>query len=89
MINGKVIQRARIVNEHGDPLSASFIPGTPEPFFAGPFNFTDNNGYILINPNIGECTITSEGYSPFKAPTKDFPKIVVMKRLPTKKAKDG
>jgi hypothetical protein len=88
VINGEVIQRARIVNEHGDPLAASFHPGTPAPF-AGPFNFTDKNGYILINPNIGGCTITSEGYYPFEAPTKDFPKVVVMKRLPTNKSKKG
>ena len=89
VINGELIQRARIVNEQDDPLSASFHPGTPVPWIAGPFNFTDKNGYILINPNIGGCTITSEGYYPFEAPTKDFPKVVVMKRLRTNKSKKG
>ncbi len=85
-INGEVIQRARIVNEQGEPLAASFHPGTPVPLIAGPFNFTDKNGYILINPNIGACTIMSEGYESFEAPTKDFPKTVVMKKSTTKKS---
>lgn len=88
VINGEVIQRARIVNAQGDPLAASFHPGTPSPL-SGPFNFTDKNGYILINPNIGACIISSEGYEPFEAPTKDFPKTVVMKKLTPKKPKNG
>lgn len=82
VINGEVIQKARIINEQGYPLPASFHPGSPTPFLR-PFNFTDKNGYILINPNIGACTITSDGYLPFEAPTKNFPKTVVMKRAPT------
>ncbi|MES2921113.1 MAG: hypothetical protein V4819_06195 [Verrucomicrobiota bacterium] len=89
VINGELIQRARIVNEQGDPLAASFHPGTPVPWIAGPFNFTDKNGYILINSNIGACTITSEGYEPFEAPTKDFPKTVVMKKRTTNKSNPG
>jgi hypothetical protein len=76
------------VNEQGDPLAASVGPGSPIPF-AEPFNFTDRNGYILINPNVPECTIASEGYYPYKARTKDFPKVVVMRRLPTNKSKKG
>jgi hypothetical protein len=89
VFNGEVIQKARIVNEQGDPLPASFHPGSPTPF-SRPFNFTDKNGYILINPNIGACTITSDGYLPFEGPTKNFPKTVVMKRPPTNESnKEG
>lgn len=86
IVNGKWIQRTRVVDEQGNPLAASFNPGTPAPFLTK-FNFTDKNGYILINPNIGSCIITSEGYQPFEASTKDFPKTVVMKKLSTKKSK--
>ena len=83
-----MIQRTRIVNEQGNPLAASVRFGSPIPF-SGPFNVTDRNGYVLINPNTPYFEIGSDGYYPYKARTKDVPKVVVMKRLPRNKSNHG
>jgi hypothetical protein len=82
IISGKTIQRSRVVDERGNPLSAGFHPGTPLPLMTA-FNFTDKNGYILINTNVPQASISSDGYRSFEASTKSFPAVVVLKKLPT------
>lgn len=82
IINGKSIKRTRVIDEQGNPLAASLHPGTPAPF-SSKFNFTDKNGYILINPNVPLASISSAGYRSFESPTKTFPEVVVLKKLPT------
>lgn len=79
VINGKKIQRSRVVDVGGIPVSASIHPGVPAPLM-GKFNNTDKNGYFLVNPNFPELTISSDGYESFTSRSDQFPDVVVLRK---------